>query len=55
MPTSIQKRGTGYVVVEKATGAVKSHHATKAKAQASQRAREGARHGWRPTGKPAKR
>jgi hypothetical protein len=38
MPYAIRKRATGYVVINKATGKVKSHHKTKEKALASVRA-----------------
>ncbi len=40
MPTSVQKRGSGYVVVEDSTGKVKSRHATRAAAEASSRIRD---------------
>jgi hypothetical protein len=49
MPTSIRRRGSGWAVVERSSGKVKSRHTTKAKAQSSQRAREGGRRGWKPT------
>ncbi len=45
----------GYDIVEKATGKVKGHSSTKAKAQASANARNAARHGWKPPGKRARR
>jgi hypothetical protein len=38
MPYNVRKSGSKYVVVSKQTGKVKSHHATKAKAQSSVRA-----------------
>lgn len=39
MPWTVRKRGSGWVVVKKTTGKVASRHKTKAKAQASIRAR----------------
>jgi len=56
MPVKIRK-GSGakpYKIVETATGKVKGSSTTKAKAQASANARNAARHGWKPTGKPAR-
>jgi hypothetical protein len=35
MPYEIKKSGSGYALVNKETGKVKSHHSTKGKAQAS--------------------
>ena len=45
MPVVVQKRGKGWVIVEKATGKVKGHSTSKAKAQASARARNAALRG----------
>ena len=51
MPTTVRKAKRGYNIVEKATGTVKGHSTTRAKAQASSNARNAAKHGWKPTGK----
>lgn len=52
MPVTVRKaRGSGYNIVEKATGKVKGHSATKAKAQRSANARNAAAHGFRLTRK----
>ena len=50
MPAGVRKskRG-GYDIVDKDTGAVKGHSATKAKAQRSANARNASRHDWKPT------
>lgn len=45
MPVVVQKRGKRWAIVEKATGRVKGHSTSKAKAQASARARNAALHG----------
>jgi len=53
MPVTVRK-GTGsrpYKVVEKATGKTVGTSKTKADAEASARARNAARHGWKPTGR----
>jgi len=50
MPVGVRKaRGGGYDIYEKSTGKKKGHSSTKAKAKSSARAREAARHGWKPT------
>ena len=36
-------------------GGVKSKHTTKEKAEAQRRLLQGVEHGWKPTGKPAKK
>ena len=57
MPVKVEKR-TGsrpYKIVEKATGKVVGSSATRANAQRSANARNAARHGWKPTGKKARR
>ena len=53
MPVSVKKdsKGSGWLIVETATGKVKGHSSSKSKAQASANARNAAKHGWRPTGK----
>ena len=57
MPVKVEKR-TGkrpFKIVEVATGKVVGSSTTKADAQRSANARNAARHGWKPTGKPAKK
>lgn len=49
MPCHVEKRGDGFVIVENSTGKVKGHSKTRAKAEASCRARNAAKHGWKPT------
>ena len=56
-PVKVHK-GSGskpYKIVEVSTGHVVGSSTTKAKAQASANARNAASHGWKPTGKPAKK
>ncbi len=55
MPDTVRKAGNRWAIVEKATGKVKGYSDSKAKAQASANARNAARHGWKPTGKRAKK
>ncbi len=53
MPVKVRK-GSGskpFKVVEKATGKVVGSSTTKAKAESSARARNAAKHGWKPTGR----
>ncbi len=53
-PIKVRKSSnSGYDIVEVATGKVKGHSDTKAKAQSSANARNASAHGWKPTGKPA--
>ena len=53
MPVKIRKASnSGYDIVEVATGKVKGHSGTKAKAQASANARNASAHDWKPTGSP---
>jgi len=57
MPVKVEKR-TGkrpYKIVEKATGKVVGSSTTRANAQRSANARNAARHGWKPTGKKARK
>ena len=57
MPVKV-KKGTGsrpYKIVERATGKVVGSSVTRANAQRSANARNAARHGWKPTGKKARR
>jgi len=49
MPVKVRKANSGYNIIEVATGEVKGHSTTKAKAESSARARNAARHGWRPS------
>ena len=52
MPVVVRRSSRGgWDIVEKATGRVKGHSGTKAKAQASANARNASMHGWKPTGK----
>ena len=51
MPYQVKKQGDKYVIINKETGKVVGHSDTKAKAEASVRARLGGEHGWKPTGK----
>jgi len=53
MPVKVRKANSGYDIVEVATGKVKGHSDTKAKAQSSANARNAAAQGWKPTGRPA--
>ena len=48
MPVTIKKSGEGYVVVEKDSGKVKSHHASREKAEAAARLRNAIAHGYKP-------
>lgn len=56
MPVHVEKRSGAkpYKIVETATGKVVGSSETKAKAQGSANARNAAKHGWHPTGKPAR-
>ena len=54
MPVTVRKRGSRYAIVEK-SGKVKGYSDTKAKAQRSANARNAAKHGWKPTGRKARR
>ena len=49
MPYRIEKQGSKYVVINKDTGKVKSHHDTREKAHASVNAALAGEHGWKPT------
>lgn len=50
MPVTVRKsKNSGFDIVEKATGKVKGHSDTKAKAESSARARNASKHGWKPT------
>ena len=52
-PVHVKKDGKGYVIVER-SGKVVGHSSTRAKAQASANARNASKHGWEPSGKPAR-
>ena len=56
MPVVVKKGGGArpFKIVEKATGKVKGSSTTRTKAQASANARNASKHGWKPTGKPAR-
>lgn len=55
MPAVVRKRDKRWAIVNKDTGEVYGYSTSKAKAQASAHARNASRHGWKPTGKKAKR
>lgn len=54
MPVIVRKQGRRWEIVEPDSGRVVGHSTTKQKAQASANARNAARHGWRPSGAPAR-
>jgi len=54
MPYGVKKSGGKWVTYNKDTGSIKGTHATKEKAERQRRLLEGIKHGWKPTGKPAK-
>lgn len=54
MPASVRKssrKSGGFDIVDKSTGKIKGHSATKKNAQKSANARNAALHGWKPTRK----
>jgi len=55
MPYAIRKRDSKFAVVNTETGKVKGTHATKEKAQRQVNLLRGVEHGWKPTGKPARK
>lgn len=55
MPYAIRKRDSKQVVINTETGKVKGTHTTKAEAQRQVNLLRGVEHGWKPTGKPAKK
>lgn len=55
MPYALKQRGEKWVVVNKDTGKVKGTHDSKVEAMRQMRLLYGVAHGWRPTGKPAKK
>ena len=51
MPHGVRKsrsKAGGYDIIDRNTGRKKGHSTTKAKAQASARARDAGAHGWKP-------
>lgn len=54
MPYKIAKRGSRFCVINKDTGETKGCSDNYRDAVASMRARYGAEHGWKPTGKKPK-
>jgi hypothetical protein len=57
MPVKVVKRSGArpWKVIEVATGKVVGSSVSKANAQSSANARNAARHGWKPTGKPRRK
>jgi hypothetical protein len=55
MPYAVRKRGDKYLTVNSETGEVKGTHDSKQKAVAQLRLLYGVKHGWKPTGQPAKK
>lgn len=53
MPVKVTKHGKGYQV--RTPGGVKAKHTTKAKAEAQKRLLNAVEHGFKPTGKKAKK
>ena len=55
MPVHVEyrpiKSGKDWAIIENETGIIKGRSDSKAKAESSSRARAGAKHGWKPTGK----
>lgn len=52
MPATVRKsrrKGGGFDIVDKTSGKVKGHSATKKSAQKSANARNAAMHGWKPS------
>lgn len=55
MPYIVRRRGEKWLTVNSETGEVKGTHDSKAKATAQLRLLYGVKHGWHPTGAPAKK
>ncbi|KKN71500.1 hypothetical protein LCGC14_0420790 [marine sediment metagenome] len=59
MPVTVRKipvkGGKDFAIVEVATGKIKGRSSTKAQAQRSANVRNAVKHGFKPTGKPARR
>ena len=55
MPYAIRPVGDGFEVVNAATGKVRAKHTTRAKAERQVRLLNAVEHGFRPTGKRARR
>lgn len=49
------KGNKDWAIVEKKTDKIEGRSTSKAQAQRSANARNAARHGWKPTGKPARK
>ena len=55
MPYAIRKSGEKFKVINKETGKVKGTHESRIKAERQMRLLYGVEHGWRPTGRKAKK
>ena len=55
MPVKVRHDKAGWVIYEVETGKVVGHSTSKEKAQSSANARNAAKKGWKPTGKPRKK
>ena len=55
MPYAIRERNDKFVVVNTDTGQVKGTHDSRIKAERQMRLLYGIEHGWKPTGKPARK
>jgi len=55
VPYQLRRVRGGYQVVNAATGQVHAEHTSRDKAQRQIRLLHAVEHGWRPTGKPARR
>jgi hypothetical protein len=54
MPYSIRKRGSAYEVVNTETGEVKAAHTSRQNAKRQVRLLNAVKHGFKPTGRPAR-
>lgn len=55
MPYDIQKRGSKFVVLNTDTGDVKGTHSSRTVAQRQINLLRGIEHGWKPTGRKARK
>lgn len=55
MPYAIRKRDTKFVVINTETHKVKGTHTSRPKAERQIALLRGIEHGWKPTGKPARK
>lgn len=55
MPYAVRKQGDKWITYNTETGQKKGTHDSKAKANRQMRLLYGVEHGWKPTGKPAKK